>query len=63
VFAHAFYHHRPEFDKFEVSCARPGSLCLTLAEQKETHLTARFKLFTTSFGLMTTRMFTPPIDP
>jgi hypothetical protein len=45
VFAHAYFHHRPEFDRFE----------------RETALTRRFKHFTLEFGLMTVRMFVPDI--
>jgi len=46
LFAHPFYHHRSIFDELE----------------SQTHLCRRFMNFCLTFGLMTTREFTPAID-
>ncbi|GIQ87635.1 MOB kinase activator family protein [Kipferlia bialata] len=41
VFAHAYYHHRPQFDQFEA----------------ETHLCQRFNVFVVKFALMHSNQF------
>jgi len=46
VFAHAYYHHRASFDKFEA----------------KTHLTERFVQLSLRYGLMAEAQLTPPID-
>jgi len=46
VFAHAYYHHRSAFDKFEA----------------KTHLTERFIQFSLKFGLMADNQLSPAID-
>lgn len=46
VFAHAYYHHKSAFDKFEA----------------KTHLTERFIQFSLKFGLMAANQLSPPIE-
>jgi hypothetical protein len=62
LFAHAFFHHRKAFDKFEVRDCHPVEHGLYISSQSESFVCSRFVAFVKHFKLLSDKDIMIPID-